>query len=325
VLADHDDALLAAYVDDDATVSQADLRRALAAQTKRGRVHPVYLGSAITGAGVDELSAGIRALLPAAGGDVDGPASGTVFKVERGPGGEKLAYVRMFSGTVRTRERLRLAGHDEAKVTAISVFDRGDAQQRASVGAGQIGRLRGLETVSIGDTIGEPPPATAARRIAFARPTLEAVVVPERAADRGALHVALTQLAEQDPLIDLRQDELRGELSVCLYGEVQKEVIEATLADEYGIAVSFRETTTICIERPAGGGAAFELIGTDSNPFLATGRAPRRPGAGRQRRRVRARGRAGLDAVLVLPRGRGRGARDAAPGPPRMGGPRTAS
>jgi ribosomal protection tetracycline resistance protein len=270
VLADHDDALLAAYVDDDATVSHEHLRRALAAQTKRGRVHPVYFGSAITGAGLEELSAGIRTLLPAAGGDVDGPASGTVFKVERGPGGEKLAYVRMFSGTVRTRERLRLAGHDEAKVTAISVFDRGGAQQRASVGAGQIGRLRGLETVSIGDTIGEPPPATAARRIAFARPTLETVVVPERAADRGALHVALTQLAEQDPLIDLRQDELRGELSVCLYGEVQKEVIEATLADEYGIAVSFRETTTICIERPAGSGAAFELIGSDPNPFLAT-------------------------------------------------------
>jgi ribosomal protection tetracycline resistance protein len=269
VLADHDDALLAAYVDDGATVSHDDLRRALAIQTKRAGVHPVYFGSAITGAGIEELSAGIRGLLPAAAGDVDGPASGTVFKVERGPGGEKLAYVRMFSGTVRTRERLRLAG-DEAKVTAISVFERGGAEQRASVGAGQIGRLRGLESVSIGDTIGEPPPATAARRTAFARPTLETVVVPDRAADRGALHVALTQLAEQDPLIALRQDELRGELSVCLYGEVQKEVIEATLADEYGIAVSFRETTTICIERPAGSGAAFELIGTDANPFLAT-------------------------------------------------------
>jgi ribosomal protection tetracycline resistance protein len=269
VLADHDDALLTALVDGSADLHHDDLRGALAAQSKRALVHPVYFGSAITGAGIDALTAGIRALLPAAEGAPDGPASGTVFKVERGPAGEKLAYVRMFSGTVRTRERLRLAGDDEAKVTAISVFERGGAEQRASVGAGQIGRLRGLENVSIGDTIGEPPP-TAARRTAFARPTLETVVVPDRAADRRALHVALTQLAEQDPLIDLRQDELRGELSVCLYGEVQKEVIEATLADEYGLAVSFHETTTICIERPVGSGAAFELIGTDPNPFLAT-------------------------------------------------------
>jgi ribosomal protection tetracycline resistance protein len=270
VLAEHDEGLLAAYVDDEATVAYDDLRRALAAQTRRARVHPVYFGSAITGAGVDALAAGIRELLPAAQGDVDGPLSGTVFKVERGPAGEKLAYVRMFSGTLRTRERLRLADDDDAaKVTAISVFDRGGAVERASVGAGEIGCLRGLESVSIGDAIGRPPARTTPAA-AFAPPTLETVVVPDRAAERGALHVALTQLAEQDPLIGLRQDALRGELSLCLYGEVQKEVIEATLADEYGIAVSFRQTTTICIERVAGAGEAVELIGTDPNPFLAT-------------------------------------------------------
>jgi ribosomal protection tetracycline resistance protein len=50
---------------------------------------------------------------------------------------------------------------------------------------------------------------------------------------------------------------------------VQKEVIQATLADEFGLAVSFRESTTICVERPAGTGAAYELIGKDTNPFLA--------------------------------------------------------
>jgi ribosomal protection tetracycline resistance protein len=98
---------------------------------------------------------------------------------------------------------------------------------------------------------------------------LETVVVPRRRADKGALHTALTQLAEQDPLINFRQDELRQELSVSLYGEVQKEVIEATLADDFGVDVTFRETTTICIERPVGSGADFELIGKDPNPFLA--------------------------------------------------------
>ena len=270
VLADHDEALLAAYLDDEADVAYADLRRALASQAKQARVHPVYFGSAITGAGVDDLAAGIRELLPAAQGDVDGPVSGTVFKVDRGPAGEKLAYVRMFSGTLRTRERLRLAGDDDgARVTAISVFDHGNAVARPSVAAGQIGRVRGLQSVSIGDAIGRPPARTTPRAV-FAPPTLETVVVPDRAPHRGALHVALTQLAEQDPLIGLRQDALRGELSLCLYGEVQKEVIEATLADEYGIAVTFRETTTICIERVAGEGEAVELLGADQNPFLAT-------------------------------------------------------
>jgi ribosomal protection tetracycline resistance protein len=59
-------------------------------------------------------------------------------------------------------------------------------------------------------------------------------------------------------------------LYVSLYGEVQKEVIQATLAADYGIDVEFRETTTICVERPHGTGAAVEFKKTGPNPFLAT-------------------------------------------------------
>jgi ribosomal protection tetracycline resistance protein len=59
LLADHDEGLLAAYVDDEAALPYRRLRRALAAQTGRALVHPVFFGSAITGAGVDALAAGI--------------------------------------------------------------------------------------------------------------------------------------------------------------------------------------------------------------------------------------------------------------------------
>jgi ribosomal protection tetracycline resistance protein len=268
VLADHDDRLLAAYVSDPASVPYRRLRGELAAQTGRALVHPVFFGSALTGAGVDALTAGITELLPTAGGDADGPVSGTVFKVERGPAGEKVAYVRMFTGTVRTRDRLPLRQGKEGKVTAISVFDRGSAGRRGSVSAGQIGKLWGLGDVRIGDAVGRPRATPTGHQ--FAPPTLETVVVPGRPAERGALHLALTQLAEQDPLINLRQDEVRQELFVSLYGEVQKEVVQATLADDYGLDVTFRESTTICIERPVGTGAAVETIDKEPNPFLAT-------------------------------------------------------
>jgi ribosomal protection tetracycline resistance protein len=269
LLAEHDDALLSAFVRDEASVSHRRLRRSLAAQTRRAQVHPVFFGSAITGAGVDALAAGIPDLLPAAGGDAAGPVSGTVFKVERGPAGEKVAYVRMFSGTARVRDRLPFGRAGGGKVTAISVFDRGSAVRRPSVAAGQIGKLWGLDDIKIGDVIGAPR-AAAPGRGHFAPPTLETVVIPGRRADRGALHVALEQLAEQDPLINLRQDDVRQEIFVSLYGEVQKEVIEATLASDYRIGVSFRESTTICIERPAGTGEAVEFINQAPNPFLAT-------------------------------------------------------
>lgn len=268
LLAEHDDALLAAYVDDEATVSQDRLRTELAVQTGQSLVHPVFFGSAVTGAGVDELIGGIRELLPSAEGDADGPVSGTVFKVERGPAGEKIAYARMFSGTLRTRDRVTFGDGEEGKVTGITVFDRGSDLRDGQVPAGRIGRLWGLTGIRIGDTLGVPRKGTDEHY--FAPPTLETVVVPRDKTDKGALHLALTQLAEQDPLINLRQDEIRQETSVSLYGEVQKEVIQATLADEFGLDVGFRETTPLCIERPVGTGAAVEFNGKDPNPFLAT-------------------------------------------------------
>ncbi len=104
----------------------------------------------------------------------------------------------------------------------------------------------------------------------FAPPTLETAVVARDPRDKARLHAALTQLAEQDPLIDVRQDEIRQEIYVSLYGEVQKQVIDATLAADYGLAADFRETTPICVERPAGTGTAEEILHAPGNPFLAT-------------------------------------------------------
>jgi len=240
----------------------------LAVQTKQASVNPVFFGSAITGAGVDSLTKGITELLPTSKGKVTDPISGTVFKIERGRAGEKIAYVRMFSGTIHARDRLQLGRDKEGKVTAINVFDKGTSVQRTSIVAGEIGKLWGLAGIQIGDAIGEPKADS--QQHYFAPPTLETVVVSRQPENKGALYSALAQLAEQDPLINLRQDDIRGELFVSLYGEVQKEVIQSTLADDYGIDVEFRETTPICIERPLGKGEAVEILQEETNPTSAT-------------------------------------------------------
>ncbi|MFE2216859.1 GTP-binding protein [Streptomyces canus] len=266
VLADHDDDLLSAYVE--GRVGADLLHRALVAQTRQALVHPVYFGSAVTGAGVSELITGIKELLPAADGDPEGPVSGTVFKVDRGPAGEKVAYARLFSGTLGIRDRVPFGeARTEGRITAISVFDGGTETRREAVPANRIAKLWGLADIRIGDALGEPRKA---HGHFFAPPSLETVVVPGPDTDARSLHLALTQLAEQDPLIDLRHDEVRQETSVSLYGEVQKEVVQATLAEEFGLDVTFRETTPLCIERPAGSGTAAEFIKKDANPFLAT-------------------------------------------------------
>jgi len=273
-LVDHDNALLEDYVADETRVSPDRLRNALAAQTKRALANPVFCGSAITGAGVAALMAGITELLPAAPGDGDAAVSASAFKVDRARAGEKVAYVRLFSGSIAVRDRvlLRRAGvaeAEEGKVTAIAVFDGAAAVRSQAVTAGNIAKLWGLPQIQIGDTIGDATPRRPTHH-AFAPPTLASVIVPRDPADKAALYTALSELAEQDPLIDVRRDADRNEISVSLYGEVQKEVIDATIAEEFGIAVEFRETTTIHVERPVGTGEAVEVLHAESNPFNAT-------------------------------------------------------
>ena len=262
-LADHDDVLLTSYLAERPMTAER-VRGELAEQTRTGQVHPVFFGSAITGAGVDELTAGVVALLPTAGGDVAAEPSGSIFKIERAQDGQKVALIRMFNGSLRVRDRLRF-GRAEDTVTRISVVGRGAGTFPEALTAGRIARVWGLAHARIGDPVGRQRRAAAAA--AFAPPTLETVVVPDHRAAAPRLHQALTELAEQDPLINVRT--AGSEIAVSLYGEVQKEVIEATLAEEYGLRVAFRETTTICIEQVVGTGEAVTTKDAEDNPFLA--------------------------------------------------------
>ena len=244
-------------------------REALAAQTRRALVHPVFFGSAITGAGVDSLMAGIAELLPAADGDADGPVSGSVFKIERGPAGEKIAYVRMFSGTVRTRDRLRFGRDSERKVTAISVFDArhgrtarvGVAPERSASSGGsreiRIGdadrRRRGRELrapvrpADAGD--GRRParsrrPGAASRRARTARRAGPADQRPPGRRAAGDLRLALRRGAEGSH---------RGDAGERLR---HRRRVPRDDADLHRASV--------------GTGEAVEILHAESNPFLAT-------------------------------------------------------
>ncbi len=267
VLAERDEKILAAYVEG-SPLPSSRLGEVLASQVRRALVNPLFFGSALTGAGVEPLMAGIASVLPASAGDPDGPASAMVFKIERGASGEKIAYARIFSGRIATRDRLHFGQGREGKVTSIAVFEQGQAVRRSSVTVGAVAKLWGLAEVQIGDRIGDAGSDRA--QYQFPPPTLESVAEPRDPDDRGRLRVALRQLAEQDPLIKVRQNDERHEISISLYGEVQKEVVQATLANDFELDVTFRETTPLYTERPRDSGEAVEILHAESNPYLAT-------------------------------------------------------
>jgi ribosomal protection tetracycline resistance protein len=243
-LADGDDGFLVRYLDDAVKLDEADYHGELARQVAAATAYPVFFGSAATGAGVQDLTDGIRELLPARSLSPDGPLSGTVFKIERGRTGEKVAYARLDGGTLTPYQHLAYvrrggSGKVQNLTSRVTSVEGGRA--------GQIARIMGLKDVRIGDHLGAAAGLTPAG--SFAPPSLESVVTPRDTARTAALFTALEQLAEADPYIGVRRDEATRAISVRLYGEVQKEVIQTTLAEEFGIEVEFSPSRTICIER----------------------------------------------------------------------------
>ncbi|SDT35309.1 elongation factor G [Microlunatus soli] len=279
-LAEHDDTVLAAYVDG-STVAGSELTADVAAQTRAGVLHPIFAGSAVTGAGVGDLLSSLTTLLPTAPGTAEAPVSARVFKVERSPSGAKIAYLRMMDGTVRPRQRLELPGGRSGKVSSLETYDAGGWTSTELLTPGQVGRVRGLAAVRVGDPVGELVEQAEPQ---FPPPTLEAAVEAVRPADGPALRAALGQLADSDPLINVHLD-AAGTPTVSLYGRVQREVLEATLADEYGVRARFADAAVLHIERPRRAAMAVERLNTPSNPYQATiglTIEPAEPGSGVQ-------------------------------------------
>jgi ribosomal protection tetracycline resistance protein len=266
-LADLDDTVMDRYVGGLRPVTEPEALGVVRRLTAESRLHPVYFGSALRGVGVRDLITGLERYLPAAAAPADDCLHASVFKIERPPGASKVAFVRVHSGTVGSRDRVtyfsrRSTGvieSREGRVTRVSTFCRGTATDDRPARAGEIAQLVGLRDVQIGDQLGRWDPAKSGRYVAL--PGLESVVRARDPGARPALFAAIGELSEQDPLIAARLEGLDAELTVSLYGEVQKEVLAARLASEFGVDAEFLPTQTVYIERVTGVGEAYREIG----------------------------------------------------------------
>jgi ribosomal protection tetracycline resistance protein len=256
-LAEVDPGILAALVDGPEPTA-ADLAAALAARTADGSFHPVYHGSALGGQGVAELVEDLVRLVPPTPSGAGRPSQprGTVFAVRPGPGGERTAYLRLYDGEVRPRQRLTFLRREadgrateiSGRVTRLDVIGRS-----GTLTAGNIAAL----TLSGGPRVGDRLGALTDRAPQFAPPTLETLVRARHPEQAAPLRSALLALADQDPLLHARPA-ATGATSLLLYGEVQMEVLAATLAEDFGIEAEFAPGRVRFLERPAGTGEAWE-------------------------------------------------------------------
>ncbi|UYX49895.1 GTP-binding protein [Bacillus thuringiensis] len=270
-VAPYNESLLASYVNNK-IISDELLRKELEKQIQQANVFPIFFGSAMTGMGVTELLENISALIPANKSAQNETLSGVVFKIERESSGEKIAYVRVFSGSLHVRKYVDIQRSEspsrKEKIKKMCMFHNGNAVQASTVQSGEFCKVWGLSDIKIGDIIGERTDYI--KDIHFAEPQMEAAIdaVPkERIHD---LYAALMELCEEDPLIKIWKDSVHNELYIRLFGEVQKEFIETTLYEKYNLQVTFSNTRVVCIEKPIGIGNSVEVMSEKENPFYAT-------------------------------------------------------
>ncbi|GAB6897279.1 elongation factor G [Kineosporia succinea] len=228
-------------------------------------VTPVLFGSALTGAGLDELLKALRRL-PVSPADLFGEPTATVFAIDRDEQGRRRTWVRVWRGRLVHRYRYAFGEGRTQLVTALSVSTAGGLRPAHEISAGQVGAVAGLTHARIGDVLG---PGSGRPTTRFPPATVRALVEPVDASRRTQAFQALQELAEEDPLINLELSETDQEAAISLYGEVQQEVIAAVLAERFGVQVRFSGQSVLHKERLRGPGSAVERLGENGNPYLA--------------------------------------------------------
>lgn len=255
ILTNLDDELLDKYISGE-QISETMLMGKIRHYTGITEVFPVLFGSALKGIGVDKLLDAIVDYLPAPKASNAAELSGIVFKLQHDKVMGKIAYTRMYSGSVKNRDIVSIHGRDvDEKVTQIRKIYANRYEDKGVLTAGDIGAVCGLGSVSIGDIIGSPkwiPP-----EYTLAVPLLTLQVMPKTDAELPMLVEALQELTDEDPLLDLQWLRDERQLHIKIMGMIQLEVIASLLKSRYNLEVTFGKPTVIYKETPAKAGEGY--------------------------------------------------------------------
>ncbi len=258
-LAEADDAFLALWLE--GAPGEADIRAALRRATLARALVPAFCGSALRNMGVQPLLDGVRDYLPspldvppptgtAPDGettriepDPDAPVAALVFKVLV-ENGRKLALSRVYAGSIREGDVVRVLGADSEgkareqaeRVGRIFRLHADRREQLESVGTGDIAALVGLRSAHTGDTCCGRGRDARLESIAVQPPVITLALEPRNADEGKTLDEALGRYAEEDPTLTVSLDEDSGLRMVSGMGELHLDVLLERMRREYGIS-----------------------------------------------------------------------------------------
>ncbi len=267
-VADLDDDIAHRFLEGQA-VDAASLRRALRAGTLASRIVPVLCGSALKNKGVQPMLDAVIEYLPSPldvaavigtdprngqqvtrHTDPAEPFAALAFKIAADPFVGKLAFFRVYSGTLKTGSYVYNAtkGHKE-RIGRLLQLHANHREEIESVSAGDIGAAVGLKDTFTGDTLCDEAKPIVLEAITFPEPVIELAVEPKTKADQDKMSIALQRLAEEDPTFRVSSDEESGQTRIAGMGELHLEVIVDRMLREFKVQanvgrpqVSYRET-----------------------------------------------------------------------------------
>jgi len=255
--AELDDALMERYLEDESSITDADIRKALRAGTLARKCNPVFCGAALRNIGVQRLLDGVIDYLPnptevpeVEGVDPDdrekklvrpnsdaAPFSALVFKVVSDTHGD-LTYVRVYSGVLKKGTRL-LNPVNRKREIASRIFEM-HAKDRIpleEVGSGNIVAVVGIKDSITGDTLCDPDNPIILERMDFPEPVISMSIEPKTADDKRKLSEALVTIRREDPSFRSNFDEETGQTIIAGMGELHLEIIKNKLVRDMKVNV----------------------------------------------------------------------------------------
>jgi ribosomal protection tetracycline resistance protein len=247
-VAERDERLLERYLER-GDLPASELAAAVPALTRQAKLTPALFGAANRGIGIAALLDAVADLLPPPGGDAAAPPAGVVFKLDKDPVMGRIAYVRMYGGSIRNRDAVRNHTQELAeKITQIRRLENGRMEDIGILEAGDIAAVYGLSRARIGDILGTPDGIPGAARLAV--PLLTVQVHWASEADYPAVVAAFTELADEDPLLSLAWIAEQRELHLKVMGPIQMEILTQLVKSRYNLSVSFGAPSVIYKETP---------------------------------------------------------------------------
>ena len=260
ILSEHDPRIADLFLSG-RSIPKGEVIRAVAGQTAECLAFPLVYGAANMSVGIKDLLDAIVTYFPKTRASPGGAASGVVYKITHDKINGKFAHVRMFQGSLRNRDQIELRRRDQRiaqKVTKISKISGQRLEDAGSVSGGEIAVLSGLPDAKIGDYIGD---VLNERRINLAEPLFSVQVTlagQSASVPVTELVKAVTELTDEDPLLDRVWNNEERELIIRIMGKVQLEILSFLLRERYNLEVAFGSPTVIYKETPVKQGVGYE-------------------------------------------------------------------